>query len=114
MRYTDRVRRQEEPGPSISEEPEASLRPSEAEGRDLLWWLRVPDALVRRFVLSQVVGPPRSRQPWGTQGRGLGRGGPKGPSGGGPPSGGSPPSGGGPPSGGSPPPGPSGSREREG
>jgi len=29
---------------------------------DPLWWLRDTDALVRRFVLSQVVGEPRSRQ----------------------------------------------------
>ncbi len=35
----------------------ASLR----EG-DPLWWLRDRDALVRRFVLSQVVGEPKCKQ----------------------------------------------------
>ena len=29
---------------------------------DPLWWLRDRDALVRRFVLSQVLGEPKSRQ----------------------------------------------------
>jgi len=29
---------------------------------DPLWWLRDRDALVRRFVLSQVMGAPKSRQ----------------------------------------------------
>ncbi len=29
---------------------------------DPLWWLRDREALVRRFVLSQVMGEPKSRQ----------------------------------------------------
>lgn len=29
---------------------------------DPLWWLRDRDALLRRFVLAQVVGEPKSRQ----------------------------------------------------
>jgi hypothetical protein len=30
--------------------------------RDPLWWLRDREALVCRFVLSQVLGEPKSRQ----------------------------------------------------
>jgi hypothetical protein len=52
-------------GRSVSE-GSASLDERPAQGgrsRDLLWWLRSHDALVRRLVLSQVVGTPRSRRP---------------------------------------------------
>ena len=41
-------------------EPDAGRQTSRRD--DPLWWLRDKDAFVRRFILSQVMGEPKSRQ----------------------------------------------------
>ena len=42
--------------------PVAGQKPVPLREGDPFWWLRDRDALVRRFVLSQVLGEPRSKQ----------------------------------------------------
>jgi len=46
-------------------EPVAGQGPRPLRRDDPFWWLRDRDALVRRFVLSQALGEPKSRQPPG-------------------------------------------------